>query len=62
MHIGILEDDPDQRVLLELWVGSGQHTCHGFGTAAEFTQECVVLGAFYVGQSAIMTEPAAGSR
>jgi tetratricopeptide (TPR) repeat protein len=26
------------------------------------TQECVVLGAFYVGQSAIMTEPAAGSR
>jgi hypothetical protein len=27
-----------------------------------FPQECVVLGAFYVGQSAIMTEPAAGSR
>ncbi|MCF8156928.1 MAG: response regulator transcription factor [Rhodoferax sp.] len=38
MHIGILEDDPDQRVLLELWVGSGQHTCHGFCTAAEFIE------------------------
>jgi DNA-binding response OmpR family regulator len=38
MHIGILEDDPDQRVLLELWVGSGQHTCHGFGTATEFIE------------------------
>ncbi len=38
MHIGILEDDPEQLALLELWVGSGQHSSHGFGTAAEFTE------------------------
>jgi PleD family two-component response regulator len=34
----------------------------GFSKVNDSPQECVVLGAFYVGQSAIMTEPAAGSR
>ena len=38
MHIGILEDDEDQRLLLELWVADGQHTSHGFGTKAEFLE------------------------
>ena len=38
MHIALLEDDADQRALLELWVGSGQHTSHGFGMAAEFIE------------------------
>ena len=38
MHIAILEDDADQRALLELWVGSGQHTTRGFGMAAEFIE------------------------
>ncbi len=38
MHIAILEDDPDQRALLELWVSSGQHTSRGFGMAAEFIE------------------------
>lgn len=36
MHIALVEDDSDQRDLMELWLGSGQHTSHGFGTAAEF--------------------------
>jgi len=36
MHIALLEDDADQRALLELWVGSGQHTSRSFGMAAEF--------------------------
>jgi two-component system response regulator RegX3 len=36
MHIAILEDDSDQLALLELWVGSAQHTSRGFGMAAEF--------------------------
>jgi len=38
MHIAILEDDADQRALLELWVSSGQHTTRGFGMAAEFIE------------------------
>jgi len=38
MHIAVLEDDNDQRALLELWVGSGQHTTRGFGTATEFIE------------------------
>lgn len=38
MHIAILEDDPDQRALLELWVSSGDHTSHGFELAAEFIE------------------------
>ena len=38
MHIAILEDDPDQRDLLELWVSSGQHTSRGFELAATFIE------------------------
>jgi two-component system response regulator RegX3 len=38
MHIAILEDDSDQRDLLELWVSSGQHTSRGFGTTAQFIE------------------------
>lgn len=38
MHVAILEDDGDQRALLELWVGSGQHTTRGFGMAAELIE------------------------
>jgi len=38
MHIAILEDDADQRALLELWVLGGQHTSRGFGMAAEFIE------------------------
>lgn len=36
MHIAVLEDDPDQRDLLELLLGQGSHTSHGFGMAADF--------------------------
>ena len=32
MHVGLLEDDEDQRRLIELWVRSAQHSCSGFGT------------------------------
>jgi len=38
MHIGILEDDEDQRLLLELSVADGQHTSHGFSTKAHFLE------------------------
>ena len=38
MHIAILEDDTDQRVLLELWVSHGQHTLRSFGLAADFIE------------------------
>lgn len=38
MHVAVLEDDSDQRALLELWVGSGQHTTRGFGMAAQFIE------------------------
>lgn len=36
MHIAILEDDDDQRALLELWLGSAEHSFRGFDTAAAF--------------------------
>lgn len=36
MHIGIAEDDTDQLALLSLWLTTGQHSSHGFTTAAEF--------------------------
>lgn len=36
MHIAVLEDDPDQRDLLELLLGQGSHTSLGFGMAADF--------------------------
>jgi DNA-binding response OmpR family regulator len=38
MHIAILEDDPDQLALFELWVGSGQHSSRGFALAADFIE------------------------
>jgi len=38
MHIAILEDDKDQRVLLELWMSSGQHTLRSFGLATDFIE------------------------
>lgn len=38
MHIAVLEDDPDQRDLLELLLGQGSHTSHGFGLTADFVE------------------------
>ena len=38
MHIAILEDDPDQLALFELWVGSGQHSSRGFALSADFIE------------------------
>lgn len=38
MHIAVLEDDPDQRDLLELWLSSGAHTSHGFGLTVDFVE------------------------
>jgi DNA-binding response OmpR family regulator len=38
MHIAILEDDSEQRDLLELWLSSGQHSSRGFGLAADFIE------------------------
>lgn len=32
MHIGVLEDDPDQQALIALWLRSAQHTVQVFGT------------------------------
>jgi len=38
MHIAILEDDSDQRALLELWVAGGQHTSRAFGMTTAFIE------------------------
>ena len=38
MHIAVLEDDPDQRDLLELLLGQGSHTSRGFGLTADFVE------------------------
>lgn len=35
MHIGLLEDDEDQRALMGLWIGAGGHTHRDYGTIAE---------------------------
>jgi DNA-binding response OmpR family regulator len=35
MHIGILEDDPDQQALLGLWLQTAQHSLEMFGTVAD---------------------------
>jgi DNA-binding response OmpR family regulator len=32
MHIGVLEDDPDQQALINLWLKSAQHSVEIFGT------------------------------
>lgn len=43
MHIALVEDDGEQRELLELWLtGDGRHTVASFGTAAAL---CAALGA-----------------
>ena len=34
MHIGILEDDPDQQALVELWLAGAQNTLVMYGTVA----------------------------
>jgi two-component system response regulator RegX3 len=36
VHIGIVEDDPDQLDLLQLWAESVPHTSKGYGNAADF--------------------------
>ncbi len=36
MHIGIVEDDPDQLGLVSLWLEAAQHSVRGFGTAADY--------------------------
>lgn len=35
MHIGVLEDDPDQQALIALWLGATQHTTQVFGTVGD---------------------------
>jgi two-component system, OmpR family, response regulator RegX3 len=35
MHIGVLEDDPDQQALTTLWLTSAHHSVEVFGTVAE---------------------------
>lgn len=35
MHIGVLEDDPDQQALMKLWLCSAQHSVDIFGTVAD---------------------------
>ena len=35
MHLGVLEDDEDQRALLGLWLQAGAHTATMFGTVAD---------------------------
>jgi two-component system, OmpR family, response regulator RegX3 len=34
MHIAILEDDAEQRELMEIWLKDSKHSTHGFGTRA----------------------------
>lgn len=34
MHIGVLEDDEDQKALIQLWLQTAQHTSSAFGTVA----------------------------
>jgi DNA-binding NtrC family response regulator len=36
VHIGIVEDDPDQLDLLQLWAESVPHTSKGYSNAADF--------------------------
>jgi two-component system, OmpR family, response regulator RegX3 len=38
MHIGLLEDDEDQRRLISLWLRAGGHTHREYGTIAEMTE------------------------
>lgn len=36
MHIGIVEDDPDQLALISLWLEAAQHSVHGYATATDY--------------------------
>jgi two-component system response regulator RegX3 len=45
MHIGVLEDDPDQQALIGLWLRSAQHTVEIFGTVTEM-MEALKSGSF----------------
>lgn len=36
MHLALLEDDPDQRALLSLWLEAGGHSCTGWESLADF--------------------------
>ena len=36
MHIALLEDDPDQAQLLQLWLDEAGHDCDWCGTGAAF--------------------------
>lgn len=38
MHIGIVEDDPDQLSVLTLWLTGQSHSTRGFVTAADFIE------------------------
>ena len=38
MHIGIVEDDPDQLALLKLQLSQAGHGCEGYGTVAAATE------------------------
>lgn len=38
MHIAILEDDPDQLALLELWLADGEHTSRGFSMTEQLIE------------------------
>ena len=38
MHIGILEDDPDQQALISLWLKSALHSVEVFGTVADMLE------------------------
>ncbi|MFM2075326.1 MAG: hypothetical protein RJB34_1631 [Pseudomonadota bacterium] len=39
MHIALLEDDPDQRALLQLWLRSDGHDCVGWATLCELQSD-----------------------
>lgn len=38
MHIGIAEDDPDQRDLLAFWLAGAEHSSRGYGSAAQYIE------------------------
>lgn len=45
MHLALLEDDPDQRALLSLWLEATGHSCRGWECLADF--KAGVLSAHY---------------
>jgi DNA-binding response OmpR family regulator len=38
MHIGVLEDDPDQRAIIQLWLDAAQHSSSAYGTVASMIE------------------------